>query len=78
LIKEFESKTEMLASEFVSKVGSRVSVDKLSSLDADLTLVIDFTPTHGSYVELIMALEGVELIEKSITDAEMYGIQKSR
>ena len=67
MIKEFESNPEMLASEFASKVGSLVSVDKLFSLDTDLTQVIDLTPRPGTYVVLSRALEGGEHIEKSIT-----------
>jgi hypothetical protein len=51
-------------------------VDKLFSLDTGLTQVIDLTPRPGSFVELIRALEGGEQIEKSITDAEMCGVQK--
>ncbi len=41
-----------------------MSVDKLFSLDTDLTQVIDFTPRPGTYVVLIRALEGGERIEK--------------
>ena len=76
LIKEFESNPEMLASEFASKVGSLVSVDKLFSLDTDLTQVIDLTPRPGTYVVLSRALEGCEHLEKSITYEWMCGIQK--
>jgi hypothetical protein len=52
-----------------------VFVDKLFSLDTDITQVIDLTPRPGSYIDLIRALEGSEQIEKSFTDAEMCGIQ---
>jgi hypothetical protein len=54
----------MLASEFTLKVGNRVSVDKLFSLDTDLTQVIDLAPLHGTYVVLWWV---VEQIERSIT-----------
>jgi hypothetical protein len=58
----------MLASEFASKVESRVSVDKLFSPDIDLTQFIDLAPLHGTYLVLNRALVGCEQIERSITN----------
>jgi hypothetical protein len=67
--KKISVKPQNVCKRVASKIGSIVSMDKLFSLDTDLTQVIDLLSLQGTYVVLIMDLVDSEQIKKSITNA---------
>jgi hypothetical protein len=69
LTRNFPLNAEMLCKGVASEFGSLVSMDKLFSLDTDLTKVIELVSLHGTYIVLRMALVDSEQIKRSVRNS---------